>query len=129
MSILKTLEDTATDFMTQMGPVAEKARHQADEFIDRLGEESRHLGERMSERLSAQMEQMPEATLKRFNLVSARKARRKMMWGMLIGMILGAIVVKVFSGEEGERRKQQIRERMGWEEPQPAVAVTGEVPQ
>lgn len=129
MSILKTIEGTATELMSQMGPVAERARHQADELMDRLGEESRHLSERMGERLNEQIAQMPDATLKRFNLVPARTARRKMIWGMLIGMVLGAIVVRLFSGEEGERRKQEIRSKMGWEEPQSAMAVTGDLPQ
>lgn len=129
MSILKTIEGTATDLMSQMGPVAERARHTADDWMERLGEESRHLGERMGERLSAQLEQVPEATLKRFNLVPARRARRRMIWGMLLGMVLGAVLVRLFMGEEGERRRQEIRSRMGWEEPQSAVAVTGELPQ
>lgn len=129
MSILKTLEGTATELMSQMGPMADRARHTADEVMDRLGEEGRHLSERMGERLGAQLEQMPEKTLKRFNLVSARKARRKMIWGMLIGVVLGAIAVRLFTGEEGERRRQEIRSRMGWEEPQSAVAVTGDLPQ
>lgn len=129
MSILKTIEGTATELMSQMGPMAERARHTADEVIDRLGEESRNLGERMGERLGSQLEQLPESTLKRFNLVPARKARSKMIWGMLIGMVLGAVLVRLFAGEEGERRRQEIRSRMGWDEPQSAVAGTGELPQ
>lgn len=112
-----------------MGPVAERAWHTADDLMDRLGEESRHLGEKVGERLSTQVEQLPEATLKRLNLVSARKARRKTIWGVIIGAMLGAVLVKLFTGEEGERRRQEIRSRMGWDEPQSAVAVTGELPQ
>lgn len=137
---MKTIEGTATELMSQMGPMAErardqmgpmaeKARHQADELIERMGEEGRHLSERMGERLSAQLAELPDATLKRVNLVPARKARRKMIWGLLVGMLVGAIAVRMFSGEEGERRRREIRSRMGWEEPQSAVAVTGDLPQ
>lgn len=130
MSILKTIEDTAAELRTQMGPAAEKARHTADEWIDRLGEESRYLGEKMSERLSTQLAQVPDATLKKLNLVSRRKARRKMFWGLLIGLVAGALLVRLFAGEEGERRLQEIRSRMGWEEPPAsATAVTGDLPQ
>lgn len=126
---MKTIEGTATELRSQMGPVAEKARHRADDLVDRLGEESRQFGEKMSERLGAQVEQLPDAALKRFNLVRASRARRNMIWGLLIGIVLGAVLVRIFAGEEGERRRQEIKSRMGWEEPQSAVAVTGDLPQ
>lgn len=125
MSIKQTIEGTASDFMSNMAvPVAEKVRDTADEWIDRIGTESRQIGER----LGAQLEHMPEAALARLNLVSARKARRNTVLGVVAGVVAGALVVKLFTGEEGARRRQAILARFGWEDPQSAAAVTGDLP-
>lgn len=128
MSILKTIEGTASNLLSQVGPVGERVRDTADEMIEYLGTESRQLGEKMGERLSAQLEQVPEATLKRLNLVTTSKSRRRTILAMLIGLVLGAAVMKLVMDQQ-DRRRQDDRTRSGWEEPTPAVAVTGELPQ
>jgi hypothetical protein len=128
VSILKTIEGTASNLLSQVGPVGERVRDTADEMIEYLGTESRQLGEKMGERLSAQLEQVPEATLKRLNLVTTSKSRRRTILAMLIGLVLGAAVMKLVMDQQ-DRRRQDDRTRSGWEEPTPAVAVTGELPQ
>ncbi|HEX2154899.1 MAG TPA: hypothetical protein VHL52_13105 [Acidimicrobiia bacterium] len=128
MSILKNIEGTASNLLSQVGPVGERVRDTADEVIEYLGTESRQLGEKMGERLSAQLEQVPEATLKRLNLVTTSKSRRRTILATLIGLVLGAAVMKLVMDQQ-DRRRQDDRTRSGWEEPTPAVAVTGELPQ
>jgi hypothetical protein len=48
MNILKTIEDNAIDFVSQVAvPVAERVRDSADDLIDRIGAESRELSEKV----------------------------------------------------------------------------------
>ena len=58
MSILKTLEATAADLKSQMGPVADRMKDTADDLMEKIGTESRHFGEMMGERLAAQGTQL-----------------------------------------------------------------------
>lgn len=127
MSILQTLGGTAADVMSQMGPMAGRVREGADELFERIGSESRQLGEMMSDRVGAQLEQLPEATLKRLNVVPARKSRRRMILAMLLGMVVGAVVMKVLSNSR-DRGYAEVTSRQSWNEPQAPAAVTGEVP-
>src|SRR5690606_6793147 len=93
VSILKTLEATAADLKSQMGPVADRMKDTADDLMEKIGTESRHFGEMMGERLAAQLEQVPDEALKRVHLVTARKSRRKMVLGLLLGLVIGAIIM------------------------------------
>lgn len=124
MTFRKTLENTASDFVSQVAvPVAEKVREGADDLLDRIGTESRHLGER----LTAQVEHVPEATLSRLNLVTAARSRRRTVFGVIIGLVIGATLVRLFSGEEGARRRRALMSKMGTE-PSPPAPITGELP-
>lgn len=130
MHIRQTLEDTASDFVSQVAvPVAERVRDSADDLIDRIGAESRQLSEKVGSRVSTQLEHLPETALKRLNLVTARQARRRTILGVLVGFVLGAVIVRLFTGEDGARRRHSIMEKVGMEEPRPAAAVTGDLPQ
>lgn len=130
MSIRQTLEDTTSDFVSNVAiPVAERVRDSADDLIDRIGAESRQLGEKVGSRVSAQLEQLPETALKRLDLVTARRARRRTILGVLAGFVLGALVVRLFTGEDGARRRHSIMEKVGMGEPRPAAAVTGDLPE
>lgn len=128
MSIRSTLEDRAAGFVTMASPVAERVRDTADDLIDRIGAESRQLGERVGDRVSTRLENLPEAALKRLDLVTTRQARRRTILGVLAGVAVGAILVRLFTGEDGARRRQAIRARMGWDDPQSAAAITGDLP-
>ncbi len=129
MSIRQTLENTASDFVANVAvPVAERVRGSADDLIDRIGAESRQLTERVGEQMSNRLDHLPEAALERLNLVTARRSRRRTIMGLLAGIVIGAVLVRLFSGEEGARRRRAIRTRMGWHDPQSAAAVTGELP-
>lgn len=128
MNMRKTLEDTATGIASMAGPFADRMRDTADDLIDRIGTESRHLSEKAIDRVGDRLEHLPEAALDRLNLVTARRARRRTIMGLLVGLVLGAVLVQLFSGAEGERRRQAIRSKLGWGDPQSAAAVTGEVP-
>lgn len=128
MNMRKTLEDTATNFASMAGPFAGRVRDTADDLIDRIGTESRHLSEKAIDRVGERLEHLPEAALDRLNLVTARRARRRTIMGLLVGLILGAVLVQLFSGSEGERRRRAILSKLGWDDPQSAAAVTGDVP-
>lgn len=127
MNMLKTLGSSALGLMDQMSPVAEKVKEGADDLLDKLGAESRHLGEAMVERFGEQMEQLPDATLKRLNLVTARKSRRRMIWAMLIGLVVGAVLVKAFNRQRDQAYPEMSR-REPWNEARTPAPVTGEVP-
>ena len=127
MNMLKTLGSSALGLMDQMSPVAEKVKEGADDLLDKLGTESRHLGEAMVERFGEQMEQLPDATLKRLNLVTARKSRRRMIWAMLIGLVVGAVLVKAFNRQRDQAYPEMSRREPSNEARTPAP-VTGEVP-
>lgn len=129
MRILKTIEDGASDFVSQVAiPVAERVRETADELIDRIGTEGRELSREVGTRVTTQIDHLPAKTLKRFNLVTARRSRRGTMLGAVAGFVLGALVIRLFTGEDGERRRHAIKERLGWSEPRQAAAITGELP-
>ena len=127
MNVLKTLGATAVGLMDQMSPVAEKVKEGADDLLEKLGTESRQLGELMVERFGEQMEQLPDATLKRLNLVTARKSRRRMIWAMLIGLVVGAALVKAIS-RKNEQSYPEVNRREPWNETRPPAPVTGESP-
>lgn len=122
MSILKTLEATAADLKTQMGPMAGRMRDTADELMDRLGTESRQLGEMMGERLAAQLEQVPETALKRMSLVPAKKSRRRMILGLIFGLVIGAVAMAVLNKQKANA--EQLRSG-GWDQ---EPAATGDLP-
>lgn len=125
MSFRQSLEDTASAFVSTVAtPVAEQVRETADDFITRVGAGSRQLGEKVGSRV----EHLPAETLKRVGLVTAAKARRRTLLGLVAGLVIGAVVVRLFTGEEGARRRQAIRAKFGWDDPQSAAAVTGELP-
>lgn len=124
----KTLGGTAVDLMEQMAPVAGKMKSGADDLFDKLGTESRHIGEIVVERVGEQMEQLPDAALKRLNLVTVRKSRSRMIWAMLIGLILGAALMKAFS-RSSERSHPEVTRHEPWNEARTPAPVTGEVPQ
>jgi hypothetical protein len=129
MNILKTIEDNASEFVSQVAvPAAERMRETADELIEKLGAESRELSKEVGTRVSTQIEHLPAKTLKRFNLVTASTSRRRTFFGVLAGFALGAMLVKLFTGEDGERRRHAIKEKLGMAGPQPAAAVTGDLP-
>lgn len=127
MNVLKTLGATATGLMDQMSPVAEKMKEGADELFDKLGTESRHVGEMLVERFGEQMDQLPDATLKRLNLVTARKARRRTFWAMVIGLVVGAVLMKALS-RKTERGFSDVGRTEPWNEARTPAPVTGEVP-
>lgn len=122
MSILKTLEATAADLKTQMGPMADRMRDTADELMDRLGTESRQFGEMMGERLAAQLEQVPETALKRMNLVPAKKSRRRMILGLIFGLVIGAVVMAVLNKQKADAQQAQSG---GWDQ---EPAASGDLP-
>lgn len=125
MSFRQSMENTASDFVSSVAaPVAEQLRDAAEDFIERVGTGSRELGARVG----SQVEHLPEAALQRLGLVTAAKARRRTVFGLLVGLVIGAVVVRLFTGEEGARRRHAIRAKFGWEDPQSAAAVTGELP-
>lgn len=129
MNILKTIEDNANEFVTQVAvPVAERVRDSADDLIDRIGAESRELSKEVGTRVTTQIEHLPAKTLKRFNLVTASRSRRRTFFGVLAGFALGAMVIKLFTGDDGKRRRHAIKEKLGMAGPQPAAAVTGDLP-
>lgn len=129
MNILKTIEDNASEFVSQVAmPVAERVRDTADDLIDKIGAESRELGKEVGSRVTTQIEHLPAKTLKRFNLVTASRSRRRTFFGMLVGFALGAVVFRLFTGEDGARRRHAIKEKLGMAGPQPAAAITGDLP-
>lgn len=129
MNIRNSLEETASDFVANIAlPTAARVREGADELFDRLGTESRQLGSKVGERVTAQVQQLPKATLSQFSLVTAKQSRRRTLMGVLFGVALGAFLVKMFSGEDGARRRHAISSKLGLEDPQSAAAITGDVP-
>lgn len=129
MSIRKTLENTASDFVNNMAvPAAERMRVTADDLIDRIGSESRQIGERVGDKVSTRLDHLPEAALDRLNLVTVARARRRTVMGLLLGIVIGAVLMRVFSGEDGADRRRAIRVKLGWDDPQSAAAVTGDLP-
>lgn len=129
MKILKTIEDNANEFVSQVAmPVAERVRDSADDLIERIGAESRELGKEVGTRVTTQIEHLPAKTLKRFNLVTASRSRRRTFFGVLAGFALGAIAIKLFTGEDGKRRRHAMKEKLGMAGAQPAAAVTGDLP-
>ncbi len=130
VSIMQTITGTAAGLLDTIAPVADKVRHSADDLVDMLGTEGRHLGEMAVERVGNQLEQLPEKTLKRLNLTTRRKSRRNMLLAALGGMIVGAIVMKVVSdANKPAPSTHRSESRVGWNEPQTPAAVTGDLPQ
>lgn len=85
MSLRNTLESTA-------GDIAEKVRDSADDWMEKIGAESRHLGQIVGERVSERVEDLPSATLKRLNLITTSRARRRIIFGVIIGLVAGAVI-------------------------------------
>lgn len=110
MSIRDTIEKTTADFGSQVvTPLAERVRDKADHLLDKIGAESAHMGERVGHTLAARIEDLSDAALSRLNLVTMRKARRQTVLGVIIGFLVGATLVRLFTGEAGARRRQTIR--------------------
>lgn len=120
MRFRDTLEDGA-DFAAQIvTPLAEKVRDTADSLIDRIGSESREIGDRVGDNLAARVGNLSETTLAKLNLVPAGRARMRTWQGLLGGMVIGALFARLFSGEAGARRRQAIRRKLGMVEPEAA---------
>jgi hypothetical protein len=122
VSILKTLEATAADLKSQMGPVADRMKDTADDLMEKIGTESRHFGGDDGQRLAAQLEQVPDEALKRVHLVTARKSRRRMILGLLLGLVIGAIIMAAID----RRRKNSGRLQTGGWDQEPTAS--GELP-
>jgi|GEM_PF-1496228 len=121
MRFRDTLEDGAADFASQIvSPLVEKVRDTADSLIDRIGSESREIGERVGDNLAARVENLSETALAKLNLVPVGRARMRTWQGLLGGMVIGAILARLFSGEAGTRRRQAIRRKLGMVEPEAA---------
>lgn len=130
MSILKNIGGTAAGLLDTMAPMAEKVRHSADDLVDMLGTEGRQFGEMAVERVGNQLEQLPDKTLKRLKLVPRRKSRRNVMLAAVLGLIVGAIVMKFVSDSNRPTMStSQGESRVGWNEPKTPAAVTGDLPQ
>lgn len=127
---MKNIGGAAVGLLDSMAPVAEKVKHSADDLVDMLGSEGRQLGEMAVERVGSQLEQLPDKTLKRLKLVPRRRSRRNVMLAALLGLIVGAIVMKFVS----DSNRPQVtggpsESRVGWNEPKTPAAVTGDLPQ
>lgn len=116
-------EDTASDFVDTVAlPAAEKVRHTADDLIDKLGSDARHLGERVGEKARAQLAELPDAALKRLDLVTAKKDRRRTILGVLAGVGMGALLAYFFNSDKGAERRHALKAKLGVGSPQTAAA-------
>lgn len=128
MSFRNTLEETAQDLATMAVPIAERVRETADDVFERLAAESKQFGSKVGDRVSERIDTLPAATLKRLDLVSAKRARRRTWLGVAAGVAAGVAIAKYFSGEDGAQRRARLSEKLGFAQPQEAAAITGDLP-
>ncbi|CAN5870226.1 hypothetical protein BH23ACT5_BH23ACT5_24660 [soil metagenome] len=121
MSMREKIEESASDFLESIAvPAAERVREGADDLLGRLGSESRQL----SDRLGSQLSNLPEVGLRRLDLVPARHARRRFIFGLLAGLSIGAALAYLFDSSKGSDRRAALTTRLGLKAPEPAAAAT-----
>ena len=102
------MEDTASDFAARvMAPAAERVRDKADDLLDRLGNESRDVLDRVSTRI----ETLPAEALAKMSLVPMRQARRQKVMFAVGGLLLGLVIARALWGERNDQPQQGV----GWE--------------
>jgi hypothetical protein len=89
MNIKDTLEEATAS-------IFDRARDTTDSLVDRIGSESRHLGEQALGRVTTSLENLSEAALAKMSLVTQRTARRRTFYGVLIGIFAGFILGRIF---------------------------------
>lgn len=104
MRIRDTLERTTENIGAQV-------RDTADSLIDKLGNESQKLGEKVGDSIVARVNDLSDTALARLNLVTERKARQRMMAGAATGIFIGFVLARLFGGESGARRREAIKNR------------------
>jgi hypothetical protein len=88
MNIKDTLEKVGDSIGTQ-------ARGAATDLIEKVSSESREVGERIGDRIVARITDLSDAALKRMGLMTKRRSRRGTLFGVLVGVALGAIAVRI----------------------------------
>ncbi len=121
MSMREKFEESASEFLeTIAAPAAERVREGADDLLGRIGTDARQLGDR----LGSQLADLPDVALRRLDLVPARKARRRLIFGVLCGLSIGALAAYLFDSSRGAERRAALTTRLGLKSPEPAAATT-----
>lgn len=104
MNIRDTLEKATESIGAQM-------RGTADNLIEKIGSESRQLGEKVGDSIVARVGDLSDTALARLNLVSKQRARQQTMMGVLAGFFIGVVIARMLGGDAGAKRRQAMRNR------------------
>jgi hypothetical protein len=80
--------------------IGSQARGAATELLEKVGNESRDLGERIGDRVVARITDLSDSALKRMGLLTKRRSRRGTLLGVLMGIVLGAIAIRILGRDE-----------------------------
>jgi hypothetical protein len=121
MTMRQKIEESASEFLESIAvPAAERVREGADDLLERIGSDARQLGDR----LGSQLADLPDTALRRLDLVPARRARRRLIFGVLAGLSIGALIAYLFDSAKGADRRAALTTRLGLKSAEPAAATT-----